>query len=209
MEILNEISTFLQQGRAPQVKELTQKALDEGIPPKQILEDGFLAGMDVIGGKFKRDEVFVPQVLIAARAMNAGVEVLKPYMAEAGVESKGIVILGTVKGDLHDIGKNLVRMMIEGKGFTVIDLGVDVPAEKFVEAVKENDAKIVACSSLLTTTMNEISTVIKAFEDAGMRDQVKIMVGGAPITQAFSDSIGADGYSTDAASAADLALKLS
>ena len=209
MEILNEISTFLQQGRAPQVKELTQKALDEGISPKQILEEGFLAGMDVIGGKFKRDEVFVPQVLIAARAMNAGVEVLKPYMAEAGVESKGIVILGTVKGDLHDIGKNLVRMMIEGKGFTVIDLGVDVPAEKFVEAVKENDAKIVACSSLLTTTMNEIGTVIKAFEDAGMRDQVKIMVGGAPITQAFADSIGADGYSTDAASAADLALKLS
>ena len=209
MEILNEISTFLQQGRAPQVKELTQKALDEGISPKQILEEGFLAGMDVIGGKFKRDEVFVPQVLIAARAMNAGVEVLKPYMAEAGVESKGIVILGTVKGDLHDIGKNLVRMMIEGKGFTVIDLGVDVPAEKFVEAVKENDAKIVACSSLLTTTMNEIGTVIKAFEDAGMRDQVKIMIGGAPITQAFADSIGADGYSADAASAADLALKLS
>lgn len=208
MQILNEISEFLQQGRAPQVKELTQKAIDEGIEPKAILEEGMLAGMGVIGEKFKKDEVFVPQVLIAARAMNAGIEILKPYLAEAGVDSKGTVIIGTVKGDLHDIGKNLVKMMIEGKGFTVIDLGVDVPSEKFVEAINEYDADIVACSSLLTTTMNEIGGVVKAIEDAGLRDNVKIMVGGAPVTQEFCDSIGADCYTDDAASAADAAVGL-
>lgn len=161
--------------------------------------------MGVIGEKFKKDEVFVPQVLIAARAMNAGIEILKPYLAEAGVDSKWTVIIGTVKGDLHDIGKNLVKMMIEGKGFTVIDLGVDVPGEKFVEAIREYEADIVACSSLLTTTMNEIGNVVKAIEDAGLRDNVKIMIGGAPVTQEFCDSIGADCYTDDAASAADAA----
>lgn len=208
MEILNEISSYLQKGKAPQVKELTQKALDEGIPPQKILEEGLLAGLDIIGEKFKRDEVFVPQMLITARAMNTGTEVLKPYLVAENVEPRGVVVLGTVKGDLHDIGKNLVRMMLEGKGFTVIDLGVDVPAEKFVSAIGENHADIVACSSLLTTTMEELRNVIQAIEFAGLRKDVKIMVGGAPVTQEFSDKIGADCYTEDAASAADAAVKI-
>ena len=205
MSILQEISTYLQQGRVPMVKELVQKALEEGIDPKTILEEGMLQGMDVIGGKFKRNEVFVPQVLIAARAMNAGVEVLKPHLVASGVEPAGTAIIGTVKGDLHDIGKNLVKMMIEGKGLKVIDLGVDVPPEKFVEGIIENDASIVCCSALLTTTMNEMKNVVDIIAEKGLRDKVKIMVGGAPITQAFCESIGADCYTEDAASAAEAA----
>lgn len=208
MSVLNEISEFLQKGRAKNVKALVQQALDEGVDPKQILEEGLLSGMGIIGTKFKNNEVFVPEVLIAARAMNAGVEVLKPHLVSEGVESKGTAVIGTVKGDLHDIGKNLVKMMMEGQGLEVFDLGVDVPAEKFVEAVKEHNAKIVCCSALLTTTMNEMKNVVDAFVAAGMRDQVKIMVGGAPVTQAFCDSIGADCYTDDAASAAEAALKL-
>jgi len=205
MSILQEISTYLQQGRVPMVKELVQKALEEGIEPKTILEEGMLQGMDVIGGKFKRNEVFVPQVLIAARAMNAGVEVLKPHLVASGVEPVGTAIIGTVKGDLHDIGKNLVKMMIEGKGLKVIDLGVDVPPEKFVEGIIENDASIVCCSALLTTTMNEMKNVVDIIAEKGLREKVKIMVGGAPITQAFCESIGADCYTEDAASAAEAA----
>lgn len=208
MSVLNEISEFLQKGRAKNVKALVQQALDEGLDPKQILEEGLLSGMGIIGTKFKNNEVFVPEVLIAARAMNAGVEVLKPHLVSEGVESKGTAVIGTVKGDLHDIGKNLVKMMMEGQGLEVFDLGVDVPAEKFVEAAKEHNAKIVCCSALLTTTMNEMKNVVDAFVAAGMRDQVKIMVGGAPVTQAFCDSIGADCYTDDAASAAEAALKL-
>lgn len=208
MSVLNEISEFLQKGRAKNVKALVQQALDEGVDPKQILEEGLLSGMGIIGTKFKNNEVFVPEVLIAARAMNAGVEVLKPHLVSEGVESKGTAVIGTVKGDLHDIGKNLVKMMMEGQGLEVFDLGVDVPAEKFVEAVKEHNAKIVCCSALLTTTMNEMKNVVDAFVAAGIRDQVKIMVGGAPVTQAFCDSIGADCYTDDAASAAEAALKL-
>lgn len=205
MSILQEISTYLQQGRVPMVKELVQKALEEGIEPKTILEEGMLQGMDVIGGKFKRNEVFVPQVLIAARAMNAGVEVLKPHLVASGVEPVGTAIIGTVKGDLHDIGKNLVKMMIEGKGLKVIDLGVDVPPEKFVEGIIENNASIVCCSALLTTTMNEMKNVVDIIAEKGLREKVKIMVGGAPITQAFCESIGADCYTEDAASAAEAA----
>ena len=148
MSILQEMSTLLQQGRAPKVKELVQQAINEGISPKEILEDGLLSGMSIIGGKFKNNEVFVPEVLIAARAMNAGVEVLKPHLVKEGIEPKGTVILGTVKGDLHDIGKNLVKMMMEGKGLKVIDLGVDVDADRFIEAAKENSANIIACSAL-------------------------------------------------------------
>ena len=208
MSVLNEISEFLQKGRAKNVKALVQQALDEGLDPKQILEEGLLSGMGIIGTKFKNNEVFVPEVLIAARAMNAGVEVLKPHLVSEGVESKGTAVIGTVKGDLHDIGKKLVKMMMEGQGLEVFDLGVDVPAEKFVEAAKEHNAKIVCCSALLTTTMNEMKNVVDAFVAAGMRDQVKIMVGGAPVTQAFCDSIGADCYTDDAASAAEAALKL-
>ena len=206
MAILEEISTFLQQGRAPKVKELVQQAIDEGIAPQTILEEGLLSGMNVVGEKFKNNEVFVPEVLVAARAMNMGVGVLKPYLVRAGVESKGTAVIGTVKGDLHDIGKNLVKMMLEGKGLTVIDLGVDVPAEKFVSAAVENNAQLICCSALLTTTMGEMKSVVEEADKQGIRDKVKILVGGAPVTQSFCDSIGADGYTADAASCADMAL---
>ena len=206
MAILEEISTFLQQGRAPKVKELVQQAIDEGIEPQKILEEGLLSGMNIVGEKFKNTEVFVPEVLVAARAMNMGVGVLKPYLVQAGVESKGTAVIGTVKGDLHDIGKNLVKMMLEGKGLTVVDLGVDVPAEKFVAAAVENNAQLICCSALLTTTMGEMKSVVEEADKQGIRDKVKILVGGAPVTQSFCDSIGADGYTADAASCADMAL---
>ena len=207
MAILEEISTYLQNGRAPKVKELVQQAIDEGIEPAKILNEGLLSGMDVIGEKFKNNEVFVPEVLIAARAMNAGVGILKPYLVSAGVESKGTAVIGTVKGDLHDIGKNLVKMMMEGKGLKVVDLGVDVSAEQFYNAAMENDANIVCCSALLTTTMSEMKNVVDLVKaDAELAGKVKVMVGGAPVTQSFCDSIGADAYTPDAASASDVAL---
>ncbi len=206
MEILNDISTLLQQGRAPKVKEKVQEALDQGISAKDILEEGLLSGMSVIGEKFKNNEVYVPEVLIAARAMNAAVALLKPYLVDAGVEAKGTVVIGTVKGDLHDIGKNLVKMMMEGKGLNVVDLGVDVSAEQFVSAAKENNADIIACSALLTTTMTEMKNVVDAVKAESL--DVKVMVGGAPVTQNFCDSIGANSYTADAASAADAALAL-
>lgn len=208
MSILNEISQYLQQGKAKNVKELVQKAIDEGMDAKTILEEGLLSGMGVIGAKFKNNEVYVPDVLIAARAMNAGSELLKPLLASSGVKATGKVVLGTVKGDLHDIGKNLVRMMMEGKGLEVVDLGIDVPTDKFINAAKENDAQIIACSALLTTTMGEMKNVVEAAKEAGLRDKVTIMVGGAPVNDNFCKSIGADIYTPDAASAADEAAKV-
>ncbi|WZL79710.1 corrinoid protein [Eubacteriales bacterium mix99] len=208
MDLLSEISGFLQQGRAKNVKELVQKAIDEGMDPKSILDHGLLDGMGIIGEKFKNNEVYVPEVLIAARAMYAGMEVLKPILTQTGVESKGKVVLGTVKGDLHDIGKNLVRMMMEGRGLEVIDLGIDVSPEKFVEAAKENNAQIIACSALLTTTMTEMKNVVETAKESGIRDQVTIMVGGAPVTDNFCKSIGADIYTPDAASAAEEAARV-
>ena len=208
MSILQEMSVLLQQGRAPKVKELVGQAIEEGISPKEILEDGLLSGMSIIGEKFKNNEVFVPEVLIAARAMNAGVEILKPHLVSEGVESKGTAVIGTVKGDLHDIGKNLVKMMLEGKGLNVIDLGVDVAAETFIEKAKEVNAQIICCSALLTTTMGEMKNVVEKAKEAGLRDSVKIMIGGAPVTQNFCDSIGADVYTTDAASCSDAALEI-
>lgn len=208
MSILNEISSWLQQGRAPKVKACVQQALDEGIPAGEILEHGLLDGMGIIGQKFKNNEVFVPEVLIAARAMSKGVEVLRPHLVEDGVEEKGTVVLGTVKGDLHDIGKNLVRMMMEGKGLKVIDLGVDVPVEKFLDAARENDAKVICCSALLTTTMGEMRSVVEAVEASELRGKISIMIGGAPVTQAYCDQIGANRYTADAATAAEVALEL-
>ena len=208
MSILNEISSWLQQGKAPKVKACVQQALDEGIPASEILEKGLLDGMGIIGQKFKNNEVFVPEVLIAARAMSRGVEVLRPHLVEDGVEEKGTVVLGTVKGDLHDIGKNLVRMMMEGKGLKVIDLGVDVPVEKFLDAARENDAKIICCSALLTTTMGEMRSVVEAVEASELKGKVSIMIGGAPVTQSFCDQIGATRYTPDAATAAEVALEL-
>ena len=207
-ELLQEISTFLQKGRSPKVKELVQQAVDAGISPKAILEEGLLAGMDVIGEKFKNNEVFVPEVLVAARAMNDGVEVLKPLLMDAGVETKGVVVIGTVQGDLHDIGKNLVKLMMEGKGLEVIDLGVDVAPEAFVAAAKEHHADIISCSALLTTTMGEMKNVVDQVKaDPELNGKVKVMVGGAPVTEAFCQKIGADCYTSDAASAADAALR--
>lgn len=208
MSILSEISSWLQQGKAPKVKACVQQALDEGIPASEILEKGLLDGMGIIGQKFKNNEVFVPEVLIAARAMSRGVDVLRPHLVEDGVEEKGTVVLGTVKGDLHDIGKNLVRMMMEGKGLKVIDLGVDVPVEKFLDAARENNAKVIGCSALLTTTMGEMRSVVEAVEASELKGKVSIMIGGAPITQAYCDQIGATRYTPDAATAAEVALEL-
>ena len=202
---LNGVSEALQKGKADKVSELVKQALNEGITPKNILEEGLIHGMSIIGKKFKKNEVYVPEVLIAARAMHTGMDVLKPKLIETGVKNIGKVVMGTVQGDLHDIGKNLVEMMLEGAGFEVIDLGTDISTDKFVEAVKEHKPNIIGMSALLTTTMVNMVGVIKALDVAGLRDKVKIMVGGAPITQNYADQIGADGYSPDASSAVDKA----
>ena len=204
--IYEQISQALQKGKVKDVKEFVNQAINEGLPVKDILEKGLLAGMGIIGDKFKNNEVYVPEVLIAARAMNSGAEILKPLLAESGVKAKGKVAIGTIKGDLHDIGKNLVKMMMEGKGLEVVDCGVDVSPEKFLEAYKTEHVDIIACSALLTTTMNEMKKVVELFEAEGLRDKVIIMCGGAPVTDAFCKSIGADIYAADAASAADAAV---
>lgn len=206
MAILQDISTQLQAGKAKDVKALIEQALEEKIPASKILEEGLLDGMSIIGDKFKNNEVYVPEVLIAARAMKAGTDLLKPYLISEDVKPLGKICIGTVKGDLHDIGKNLVKMMMEGKGIEVVDLGVDVSPEQFLAAVKEQGCQIVCCSALLTTTMGVMKDVVDIFEKEGIRDQVKIMIGGAPITTEYCKSIGADGYTADAASAADLAV---
>lgn len=205
MADFNVISEMLQKGKAQDVKDLCQAAVDEGVAAKEVLDKGLLAAMDIVGEKFKNNQVFVPEVLIAARAMNAGLEILKPLLVSEDTEGAGTVVIGTVKGDLHDIGKNLVKIMMEGKGLKVVDLGADVSPEKYVEAAKENNADIIACSALLTTTMSQMEKVVQALEEAGMRDKVTVMIGGAPVTQNFCDSIGADVYTADAASAADAA----
>ena len=207
MEILNQISALLQRGKAKDVKALVSQAIEEGIPAGTILNDGLLAGMNVVGQRFKNNEIFVPEVLIAARAMNMGASLLKPLLASEGVKAAGRVCIGTVKGDLHDIGKNLVKMMLEGKGLEVIDLGTDVPPEAFIQTAKDQDCQIICCSALLTTTMDVMRDVVKAAEDAGIRDQVKIMIGGAPVTEAFCAEIGADVYTPDAATAAEAAVR--
>ena len=204
VEMFNEISELLQKGKAKDIVISVQKALDAGASSADILEKALMAGMNIIGDKFKRNEVFVPEVLIAARAMNKAAEILKPYLAEAGVKPAGKAIICTVKGDLHDIGKNLVKMMLEGKGIEVIDLGVDCDTQKIIKTVKESEAKVVCLSALLTTTMTSQKEVIEALNSAGLRGKVKVMVGGAPVTQSYADEIGADAYAADAASAADI-----
>lgn len=207
-EVLEGLSQAVQKGRAKQVLTLIDEGLAAGLTGPQMLNDGLLHGLSLLGVRFKNNEVFVPEVLVAARALNKGSNKLKPYLTEEDSQSKGLAIIGTVKGDLHDIGKNLVRLMVEGAGFDMIDLGIDVPDEKFVEEVREKKPKILLLSALLTTTMGQVGSVINAINDAGLRDTVKIMVGGAPLTQEFADEIGADGYSEDASSAADLAVRL-
>jgi 5-methyltetrahydrofolate--homocysteine methyltransferase len=205
---LSELANLIITGKKNPAVELTKAALDEGIAPQTIINDGLIAGMAVVGAKFKANEFYVPEVLIAARAMKECMGMLKPLLAETGVKPVGTVVIGTVKGDLHDIGKNLVAMMLQGNGFEVVDLGVDVSPEKFIEAVKESKAEAIALSALLTTTMPGMKATIDALEAAGTRSSVKVMVGGAPVTQKFSDEIGADGYAPDAASAVDVAKEL-
>lgn len=208
MSVLDQISESLIKGKAKEVKELVEKAVNEKVPPADILNKGLLSGMSVIGERFKKNEVYVPEVLIAARAMKSGMEVLKPLLVSAGVEPAGTVVVGTVKGDLHDIGKNLVCMMLEGAGFKVVDAGINVEPDKFIQLANENSATIIGASALLTTTMTNMKGVVDAVKSAGLTDKIKVMIGGAPVTQAYADEIGASGYAPDAASAADLAKKL-
>jgi len=205
---LKEIAENLIQGKAPKVKELVQKAVDEGQDAQKILDEGLLTGMSVVGEKFKRNEFYVPEVLIAARAMKAGMEVLRPLLVERDIKGAGKVVLGTVRGDLHDIGKNLVGMMLEGAGFEIIDLGIDVSPERFVETAREKNADIIGLSALLTTTMPAMKEVISVLEKENLKGKIKVMIGGAPVTQDYADEIGADGYAPDAASAVDKAKEL-
>ncbi|MDP7637577.1 MAG: corrinoid protein [Phycisphaerae bacterium] len=206
MANLQALADALIKGDRNTVVELIHKAIDEDLKPKEILENGLIAGMDVVGKRFKANEIYVPEVLIAARAMHAAMDVLEPKLIEAGVEPVGTAVIGTVKGDLHDIGKNLVAMMFTGAGLKVVDIGTDVSPEKFVETCKAEQAGVCAMSALLTTTMSQMGSIIKAVKDAGLA--AKTMIGGAPVTQAFADEVGADGYAADAASAADLAKEL-
>jgi 5-methyltetrahydrofolate--homocysteine methyltransferase len=207
-DTLSQIAEKLYEGKNDDVTELTQQALDEGLTAAEILNGGLVVGMDRVGTDFKSGELFVPEVLIAARAMHAGMDILRPLLAESDVPSAGKVVIGTVAGDLHDIGKNLVVMMLEGGGFDVVDVGIDVGPEKFVEAVKTEQPDLVGMSALLTTTMPSMEKTIDALAEAGVRDSVKVMIGGAPVTQAYANEIGADGYAPDAASAVDLARAL-
>lgn len=207
MADLKAISQAVMDGRKKIVEQLVNEALAEGVPASEVLNDGLVVGMTELGELFKNGEVYVPEVLVAARAMKAGTAILKPLLQADNVQSLGTVAIGTVEGDLHDIGKNLVGMMLEGVGFTVVDLGENVSPDSFVNAAKEG-ANIIGMSALLTTTMPMMATTIKALEDAGVRDKVKVMIGGAPVTQDYADQIGADGYSADAASAAELAKRL-
>lgn len=206
---IQEVYALVEKGKAKMIANAVQEALDAGCDPTEILNDGMIKAMDAVGEKFKNGEIFVPEMLVAARAMKKGVEVLKPHLATGAAGAAGKVIIGTVAGDLHDIGKNLVSMMLESAGFEVIDLGVDVPKEKFVEAYEANpDTKIICCSALLTTTMPALKDAVALINEASFRPNVKVMVGGAPITQAFADEIGADAYTEDAASCAKKAREL-
>ncbi|MCK8817232.1 corrinoid protein [Natroniella sulfidigena] len=200
-EIVEEVIT----GNVDGVAELAQELVDEGTNPSEIIKNGLVAGMDIVGARFKKNEMFVPEVLIAAKAMHAGMDIVKPLLTEGESSSAATVIMATVEGDLHDIGKNLVAMMLEGAGFEVIDLGVDISADEFVEAVKEHQPDIIGLSALLTTTMPAMEETIKSLEEAGVRDQVKVMVGGAPVSQEFADEIDADGYAADGSTATEIA----
>lgn len=207
-DILKNIQDALAKGDRNGVAKLTKEALDKSLSVKTILEDGLIASMNAIGEKFKNSEIFIPEVLIAAKAMHAGIAVLEPHFTACGIKPAGKVVIGTVKGDLHDIGKNIVSMMLKGACFDIMDLGIDVPPGKFVEIVQTNSPDIIAMSSLLTTSMGAMKDTIKLLKESGLRDKVKIIVGGAPVTQTFADSIGADGYAKDAATAVDKAREM-
>ena len=207
-DILQEMASKLYDGEAEKVAALVQQALDQGMAPAEVMSGGLIAGMDEVGKDFKAGDLFVPEVLIAARAMRAGMSILRPLLSESDVPSAGKYVIGTVKGDLHNIGKNLVMMMLEGAGFETIDLGTDVGPKDFVAAVREHQPFLMGMSALLTTTMVNMKTTIEALEEAGLRDTVKVMIGGAPVTTAFAEEIGADAYAPDAASAVDTAREL-
>ena len=208
MSRLDEIRQYVIDGNQDQTQQLVKLALSDKLPPEQILKEGLISAMTEVGRRFECAEFYVPEMLVSARAMKGGLAILRPYLAEANVKAVGRVVIGTVQGDLHDIGKNLVVMMLEGAGFEVIDLGTDVSAEKYTAAVKANQPQIVACSALITTTMPRMESVISALKEAGLREGVKVMVGGAPVTDKYASEIGADGYAPDAAAAAACAKKL-
>ncbi len=207
-ELLGKMAESLIAGNIDAVVDMTKEALDAGTAPADILDQGLLAGMDVVGQRFKAEEMFIPEVLRCAKCMHGAMKILRPLLAETGADSIGTLIIGTVKGDLHDIGKNLVGMMFEGAGFNVVDLGIDKEPQVFVDAIKEHDAKLIGMSALLTTTMPKMGETINAIKEAGVRDQVKILIGGAPITAAFAEEIGADGYASNAASAVEKGKEL-
>jgi 5-methyltetrahydrofolate--homocysteine methyltransferase len=206
--LYERISTAIMEGDADKTASLVQKALDQGLVAKDILDNGMVVGMGEVGVRFKAGDMFVPEVLMSADSMQAGLNVLRPRLVESGVKLIGKILMGTVKGDLHDIGKNLVNMMCEGAGFEIVDIGFNADPEKFVEAIKEHKPDVVGMSAMLTTTMRAMAHTIKAIEEAGLRDQVKIMVGGAPVDAAFAERIGADGYGSNAPAGSDLAKKL-
>jgi len=206
--VFEDLSNAVISGNVAKVTELTKKAIDDGVAPTDVINRGLITGMSVVGARFKAGEMFVPEVLMAARSMNAGLDIVKPLITEGDIPSVGKVIIGTVKGDLHDIGKNLVGMMMESGGVNVVNLGVDIPPEKFAAAVKEHKPQVVALSALLTTTMLAMKDTIEVLKEEGLRNSIKVIIGGAPVTQQFADEIGADGYAPDAASATDLAKRL-
>lgn len=208
MPVLSDLAQALEEGDRSRVEVLTARALQENVSPEGILKEGLFAGMDVVGARFKNGDIYIPQVLIAARAMHAGMEILRPHLIRTGAKPAGTFIIGTVQGDHHDIGKNLVAMMLQGKGFEVIDLGVNVPSERFVQALRDHEANIIGMSALLSITLPFMEETIEAIGRAGLRDTVKIMVGGGSVTQAYADQIGADGYGPDATAAAENALAL-
>jgi 5-methyltetrahydrofolate--homocysteine methyltransferase len=208
MDIMESIKKGLKEGDAASVRALTKEALTQNVSPVDIMNNGYVAGMDIIGSLFKNNQIFIPEVLVSARAMKAGMEIVRPLLAESNAKPIGKVIMGTVQGDLHDIGKNIVSMLLEGAGFEVIDLGADVAKEKFLEALEKEEANIIGMSALLTTTMTQMKEVIKSIESANLREKARVMIGGAPITQAFAEEISADGYAPDAASAVDVARSL-
>ncbi|MBW2037276.1 MAG: corrinoid protein [Deltaproteobacteria bacterium] len=207
-ELLGKIAESLMDGNIEEVRKLTQEAVEAGASPQDILDKGLLAGMEVVGQRFKAEEMFIPEVLRCAKCMHEAMEILRPLLAETGAKSVGTFVIGTVKGDLHDIGKNLVQMMFEGAGFNVVDLGIDQEPQAFVNAIKEHNARLVGLSALLTTTMPMMRETINAFKEAGIRDQVKVMVGGAPVTESFAQQIGADGYASNAATAVEKGREL-
>jgi len=205
---LAKIAEAVIAGEQEKVKELTRQALSEGVDPVVIINQGFIPGMDVVGRRFKNEEMFIPEVLLSARAMNAGMEIVKPLVTGGALPSQGTVVIGTVRGDLHDIGKNLVAMLLESAGFKVVNLGVDVAPERFIQAARENEAKIIAMSALLTSTMLSMKDTIEIMQEDGVRDWFKVIVGGAPVSRDFAEEVGADGYAPDAASAVDLCRNL-